>query len=382
MTRARSLVAEQILLAVAGLAIAACSSPQSSSSSGSASGPSGGGTTSDDPPWEDKIKGATDHGEMLTRDCYDKKTVWQGKPGAEPDPSVPPSASATPVTPTAGCPTIADLHALGFAQTSRPSDNTGSVVGEGPAEWQGQCCYLVSHWHMGRPLSTTEGAAVVAGVAARADWLAHGTAVRIDTALAAVWLRDARLEHASVASFARFAQDLLALGAPAALVEGALRAGLDEIDHAKRCFALASRFAGRSLGPSVLHVPPIDASRHDLAAVVAATISEGCVAETVAAMLAEAQLGSATDPEVRETLATIARDEARHATLAFQLVAWAVTRDARVVRFVDEAIAELEVTPSPSTIEDPRYLDGEIDEVSARARATVRAALRALVQKR
>jgi hypothetical protein len=73
-------------------------------------------------------------------------------------------------------------------------------------------------------------------------------------ALACEWLDDARLEHASVASFARFVLELLALGAPAELVHFAQRALGDEIDHARRCFSLASRYAQEPLGPAALQV--------------------------------------------------------------------------------------------------------------------------------
>jgi hypothetical protein len=47
------------------------------------------------------------------------------------------------------------------------------------------------------------------------------------------------MEHASVAAFARFTLDLLALGAPADLVQSAQQALGDEIAHAELCFGLA-----------------------------------------------------------------------------------------------------------------------------------------------
>jgi hypothetical protein len=67
----------------------------------------------------------------------------------------------------------------------------------------------------------------------------------------------ALLEHASVASFARFSLQLMAAGAPASLVEAAHRAALDEIEHARLTFRLASRYEGRALGPGPL---PVDGS--------------------------------------------------------------------------------------------------------------------------
>ena len=69
---------------------------------------------------------------------------------------------------------------------------------------------------------------------------------------AAWWLRAALLEHASIASFARFSLELLRYGAPPELVVGAHRAALDEVAHARLAFALASSWSGRDLGPGAM----------------------------------------------------------------------------------------------------------------------------------
>jgi hypothetical protein len=139
------------------------------------------------------------------------------------------------------------------------------------------------------------------------------------------------MEHASVASFARFTLDLLALGAPAALVLDAQDAGRDEIEHATACFAIASRYAGQNLGPGRLDVggalPPVD-----LAEATRAAIVEGCIGETLSALLAEARLARAEDAEVRAALRRIANEEARHAELAWRFVGWAVTTGGDEVR--------------------------------------------------
>src|SRR6185437_10815965 len=58
--------------------------------------------------------------------------------------------------------------------------------------------------------------------------------------LAETWTVLALLEHASVASFARVSLQLLAVGAPGDLVGATHQAALDEIRHARLCFALAS----------------------------------------------------------------------------------------------------------------------------------------------
>ena len=71
-------------------------------------------------------------------------------------------------------------------------------------------------------------------------------------ALARLWAESARGEHASVPAFSRLSLSLVALGAPAGLVEAALRAALDEIQHARLAFSLASTYAGEPVGPGPL----------------------------------------------------------------------------------------------------------------------------------
>lgn len=163
----------------------------------------------------------------------------------------------------------------------------------------------------------------------RTDWLevAMGLADVSDeatcTALARAWLRDAQLEHASIASFTRFSLQLLAFGAPAELVSAAQRATLDEVDHAQACFSLASRYAGRALGPGELPMPS-SLMLGSLADAAAASVHEGCVAETIAARIAYEQLQHASDEQAHCALIRIAMDETRHAALAYQFVRWAI----------------------------------------------------------
>jgi hypothetical protein len=208
------------------------------------------------------------------------------------------------------------------------------------------CCYHWFEYCSGRPLRGDEGD-VVARVQTRDDWQADepspvlaelGPAER--AALADAWLEDALAEHASVASFARATLELMAVGAPPELLGATQAAARDEIDHARRCFALASAYAGRPLGPGALVSPaPREAG---LAALACATFVEGCVGETIAALVAERALASASDPTVRATLRVIARDEARHAALAWRTVAWAIDRGG------DDVVAALrEVASAP-----------------------------------
>jgi hypothetical protein len=69
---------------------------------------------------------------------------------------------------------------------------------------------------------------------------------RTRDALAALWWQDAQHEHASVPAFARISWLLAAAGAPADLMAWAHRAAIEEIAHARACFALAAGYARRS----------------------------------------------------------------------------------------------------------------------------------------
>jgi hypothetical protein len=218
------------------------------------------------------------------------------------------------------------------------------------------CCYLdPSGIPCGRPFLVA-GEARRAPAVERGDWIEEpvdddgSLDDRTRRALALAWLDDARLEHASIASFARFTLDLLALGAPADLVADAQRAAADEVRHAQRCFSLATRYHGEALGPGPL---AIDGSLPATSLVDAAVsaVREGCIGETTASLSAAAQLEGASDPRVRRTLSMIVEDEARHAELAWRFVAWAIERGGAVVRSAvaeafREALRAIEWAPS------------------------------------
>src|SRR6185436_7062049 len=128
-------------------------------------------------------------------------------------------------------------------------------------------------------------------------WQARETSPALDAlspgeraALAEAWARDALLEHASVASFGRFALELLAFGAPADLIEAAHRAALDEVRHARLCFALAGAYRGEALAPGAFPFDGAVRLAGDLAALAESAVLEGCVGETLAALQAAEQL--------------------------------------------------------------------------------------------
>ncbi|WP_437904614.1 ferritin-like domain-containing protein [Sorangium sp. So ce327] len=223
----------------------------------------------------------------------------------------------------------------------------------------GACCYEVIVEEntldcaaVGRPFSLEGHHVTAAPRPAEAGWLARATASGAGgqqpsladltdeerETLAGGWLRSALEEHASVASFARFALDLMAHGAPSSLVEAAHIAALDEVGHARLGFSLAAAYRGGPVGPAAFPMPPAVPIAADLAALARAAAEEGCVGETVAAVIAAEQRARAEDPAVRAALEVIAEDEARHAELAWLTVAWAIGAGGEPVR---RAVAEV-----------------------------------------
>lgn len=142
--------------------------------------------------------------------------------------------------------------------------------------------------------------------------------------LAAAWARDGLFEHASVASFGRFALELMAVGAPAELISAAHEAALDEVRHARLCLSLAGAYAGHGIEPGAFPFDGNVAVSANLADLASRVAREGAIGETIAAVIAAEQLVNAEDPAVRAALSVIAEDEARHAELAFRTLVWAI----------------------------------------------------------
>jgi hypothetical protein len=155
--------------------------------------------------------------------------------------------------------------------------------------------------------------------------------------LARAWLEVGRMEHASIAAFARFCLQLLELGAPRDLLVAAQAAMADETEHTRLAFALASHYAGTPLGPGAL---PMDGALRDsrLEAVLLLVVREGCAGETIATLEAEEALAHAEDPIVRGVLERIARDERAHAELAWRFVAWALQQRPELASVVEREL--------------------------------------------
>jgi hypothetical protein len=218
----------------------------------------------------------------------------------------------------------------------------------------------------GRPF-LVEGVARLAASASNASWLARRAspdATQLDAgaraALARHWTAIARMEHASVAAFARFILELLAAGAPAELVSSAQSALGDEIEHARLCFDLASSYAGSPIGPGALSTQGVLADT-GLHATVSAAIHEACIGETLAAAEACEALADATDPAVRQVLVKIVRDESAHAELGWKFLQWALASGGSELR----DLARREVQRAIESLREPPAGIGTIDSLTA-----------------
>ncbi|MEM6989057.1 MAG: ferritin-like domain-containing protein [Myxococcota bacterium] len=199
----------------------------------------------------------------------------------------------------------------------------------------GQCCFWAVYTEgqscPGRPF-TVDGSSRVPRVVPRSDWSARVDPDVADLdeamrqALARAWADEGCFEAASVASFSRFVLELIALGAPAALVADAQRAIGEEVGHARAFFGLASAYGARDVGPGALAVDDALATSTDPVAIAVALAREGCIGETISAL----QLGTAAartvDPQVRTLLTAIADEELGHAELAWRALSWMLHR--------------------------------------------------------
>lgn len=190
-------------------------------------------------------------------------------------------------------------------------------------------------------------------------------------ALEALWLHDAQKEHASVPAFARISWVLAAVGAPAELVEGAHRAALEEIDHARRCFALAAGYGGRSHSvepmPDLL-VGGLDVPGDPLELLARESLTDGCLLEDFNADVAVACVAACQEPAVKGVLSRIATEERSHADFSWALLTWLLARgDARIEQAVARAATDLEKVPRPTAVSAAHAaLVAEADSASLR----------------
>jgi hypothetical protein len=138
------------------------------------------------------------------------------------------------------------------------------------------------------------------------------------TRLGGYFLRMASEEADSVSAFVQLEANLAVLGAPRELRAASLRSARDEVRHAATMAGLARRNGGAPTTRA-----PRRAGLRDLGKLARENAAQGCIRETFAALLAWRQASRAAEPELRQVFRRIARDETRHAALAWAIARWA-----------------------------------------------------------
>jgi rubrerythrin len=124
-------------------------------------------------------------------------------------------------------------------------------------------------------------------------------------------------EASSVAAFSFLASELRAHKAPLSLIKRCMKAAREEVMHAR----MMSRFCAEEGGKA----PPLDfgtQTKRGLFELALDNAVEGCVFETYAALRAHYQSRNAEDKRIRKIMKVIARDETKHAQLAWDIHAW------------------------------------------------------------
>lgn len=223
------------------------------------------------------------------------------------------------------------------------------------SDMQYECVYANGHFECAAPGSCVgicgrpflvDGEARVAPTRACADWAIVFDLDDLDSLdgetrarLARHWTRIGQFEHASVASFARFAAQLQQLGAPPRLLRDTHAAMADEVRHAQQAFGLASAYQGAPVGPGPFELRGSD-STTDLHAIVDGLIVEACIGETLSALEARELATHAEGATLPAVLAGIADDEFRHAQLGWRSLRWLLEQGGARLRAY--AIARLE----------------------------------------
>ncbi|MBL8683745.1 MAG: hypothetical protein JNK05_31525 [Myxococcales bacterium] len=180
------------------------------------------------------------------------------------------------------------------------------------------------------------------------------------------WLaRGAQVEGIAAMAFDRLADELASFGAPASLVDGARTSAGHEREHCAAMTELAARW-----GHDVSLASASAFGSRTLADIVIENAGEGCVRETLGAVVMAYQSQHAQDRAVREALAKIAFEEQAHSAWSWALDAWArsvvdhetlAAMDAARDRVLDELVRSM------ATVDPSEELAREAGMPSARA---------------
>jgi len=211
----------------------------------------------------------------------------------------------------------------------------------------------------GRPLRI-DGRNINAELCDGSDWTQgeHPDISDLDKAtciaLEESWLQSARGEHASVPAFSRISWQLAAAGAPAELLEWSHKAAIEEIKHARLCFALAEGYGGRS--HSVKPMPELLSGGLDLKDDLLITLAkesiiDGCLMEGFFSDIAAISAKACEDRVIRNVLDQIAVEEESHADFAWAILDWLQKASPEnIYPVIEKTYSELDSVKRPSAI--------------------------------
>lgn len=226
--------------------------------------------------------------------------------------------------------------------TERAATQQTYIVPSLTDDWQAgiQCARAVE----GRPFVDADGNRLQASMCMESDaltaWSAEKSAlegtISPDEALGQEWADRALGEHASIPAFAAFTIALMSNNAPPILVQDSLSAAMDEVRHAQTSFEAASLLLGTTVEPGP--VPPsVHSFEPDMTQLAMAAAQEGCIDETLSALVAAYEVDTrldeitsidqATISVLKDKMRIIALEETRHSALAFSTVRWACEVD-------------------------------------------------------
>jgi hypothetical protein len=188
-----------------------------------------------------------------------------------------------------------------------------------------ECRYLSQDCLNGR-LTAEAGQTVTVGCATcpggrRPVGLRRAQPRRAASALGDYLARASHLEAASVHAFEHLYDELRTHGAPRALQRAARLSARDEVRHARITARLALRHGGHVVSPRLK-----GRRARSLLSVALENAAEGCIRETFGALVATWQATHARDEAIRRCMAAIAKDETRHAALAWAVARWVEAR--------------------------------------------------------
>jgi hypothetical protein len=245
----------------------------------------------------------------------------------------------------------ARAHLLNLLLDYQPSFGEGTIATGVRGPWLDRRRSETSCVVDGRPLHNEHEIAPLPGVSLLCD-----TEIKAHPAQQA-WSKRLAAEYASVSTFLQRADQLQIAGAPARLVNRALRSAQEEHTHAILCGSVLGGLSGAATvvegGPHLTRAPA--QGEEALIRLAVESWLDGCLNEGWASACAAREAERGAHEGIRRVQHQIAKDEARHQELAFQIIEFTVKKGG-------EAVREALLQAHKSSLHDPDDTQDEAPE--------------------